>query len=83
VVSILLSEFKDTVTDGSIAVIFGDPFNGISVTSLHSSQLKEFCASGDYVCGTLRTFIITDEHLSYANDVSEAARFVAELIDQD
>ena len=62
------------------AVIFGDPENGQAVSNIPAANLKEFCAQGDGVCGTPRTYQITSAHLSYGNNASDAANFIAGLL---
>ncbi|KAL8801227.1 MAG: hypothetical protein Q9182_004621 [Xanthomendoza sp. 2 TL-2023] len=59
------------------AVIFGDPSNGSPVTNV--ANLKEYCAQGDNVCGTPRTFAITAAHASYGRngDAGDAAGYIA------
>ena len=59
------------------AVIFGDPQNGQSVANVPAAKLKEYCAQGDGVCGTPRTFQITAAHLSYGNNAADAASFIS------
>lgn len=59
------------------AVIFGDPQNGQAVANVPAAKLKEFCAQGDGVCGTPRTFQITSAHLSYGKNAAEAAAFIS------
>ena len=59
------------------AVIFGDPQNGQSVANVPAAKLKEYCAQGDGVCGTPRTFQITSAHLSYGKNAADAASFIS------
>ncbi|KAI4177900.1 MAG: hypothetical protein LQ348_005739 [Seirophora lacunosa] len=58
------------------AVIFGDPQNGQAVANVPAARLKQYCARGDGVCSTPRTFRITSAHLSYGNNADDAADFV-------
>ena len=60
-----------------LAVIFGDPQNGQAVANVPAADLKEYCAQGDGVCGTPRTYQITPAHLSYGNNAADAANFIA------
>lgn len=55
------------------AVLFGDPFKTQSVGKLSSSDVKEFCATGDPVCENGVNVIA---HLSYGSDAKEAAQFL-------
>ncbi|KAL8680042.1 MAG: hypothetical protein Q9186_003722 [Xanthomendoza sp. 1 TL-2023] len=59
------------------AVIFGDPSNGSPVTNV--KNLKEYCAQGDNVCGTPRTFSITAAHGSYGRNgnAADAANYIS------
>ncbi|KAL9597721.1 MAG: hypothetical protein Q9219_004978 [cf. Caloplaca sp. 3 TL-2023] len=66
-----------SATPPAAAVIFGDPQNGQSVANVPASKLKEYCAQGDGVCGTPRTFSITSAHLSYGKNAADAANFIA------
>lgn len=66
--------------DQILAVIFGDPENGETVANVPASHLKEFCAAGDGVCGTPRTYQITAAHLSYGSNATAAAAFIAALL---
>ncbi|KAL8953270.1 MAG: hypothetical protein Q9222_000875 [Ikaeria aurantiellina] len=68
-----------SATPPAAAVIFGDPQNGQSVANVPAADLKEFCAQGDGVCGTPRTFSITSAHLSYGKNADEAAAFIASV----
>ncbi|KAG7006472.1 cutinase [Physcia stellaris] len=51
--------------------------NGQAVANVPASKLKEYCAQGDGVCGTPRTFAITSAHLSYGNNAADAASFIS------
>ncbi|CAF9934043.1 MAG: hypothetical protein HETSPECPRED_009085 [Heterodermia speciosa] len=64
-------------TPPAAAVIFGDPQNGQPVANVPAAKLKEYCAQGDGVCGTPRTFQITAAHLSYGNNAADAANFIS------
>ncbi|KAI4113112.1 MAG: hypothetical protein LQ345_005839 [Seirophora villosa] len=68
--------FKQCLTSGPTAVIFGDPQNGQAVANVPAARLKQYCARGDGVCSTPRTFRITSAHLSYGNNADDAADFV-------
>ncbi|KAL8808786.1 MAG: hypothetical protein Q9200_004017 [Gallowayella weberi] len=61
------------------AVIFGDPSNGSPVTNV--GNLKEYCAQGDGVCGTPRTYAITAAHASYGRngDAGDAANYISRV----
>ena len=60
------------------AVLFGDPANGQAVTNV--PNLKEFCANGDGICSTPRTYRITAAHTTYGNNANDAAAWVAGLL---
>ncbi|KAL8690628.1 MAG: hypothetical protein Q9218_003962 [Villophora microphyllina] len=66
-----------SATPPAAAVIFGDPQNGSPVANVPAADLKEYCAAGDGVCGTPRTYQITAAHLSYGNNASDAANFIS------
>ncbi|KAI4241117.1 MAG: hypothetical protein L6R40_004756 [Gallowayella cf. fulva] len=61
------------------AVIFGDPSNGQAVTNV--KNLKEYCAQGDNVCGTPRTYTITAAHGSYRTNgnAADAANYISSV----
>ena len=60
-------------------VVFGDPDNGQAVGSIPASKVDSFCATGDTVCdGAGIGGGITSAHLTYGQDASQAAAFVAE-----
>jgi cutinase len=60
----------------SAVVLFGDPMNGQSVGSVPTNKLLEICASGDDVCNGSGTFAITQAHLSYGQNATQAANFI-------
>ncbi|KAJ5174385.1 uncharacterized protein N7482_000262 [Penicillium canariense] len=62
-----------TASQVSGAVLFGDPFKTEAVGKLASSKVKEYCASGDPVCGNGFNVMA---HLSYGSDAKEAAQFL-------
>ncbi|KAL6717915.1 hypothetical protein ACLMJK_004000 [Lecanora helva] len=62
------------------AVIFGDPQNGQAVSNIKASNVKEYCAQGDGVCSTPRTYQITPAHTTYGSNASDAANFIAGLL---
>ncbi|KAL8775832.1 MAG: hypothetical protein Q9194_003595 [Teloschistes cf. exilis] len=68
-----------SATPPAAAVIFGDPQNGQAVVNVPAARLKEYCAQGDGVCGTPRTFQITAAHLSYGNNAPDAADFISSV----
>ena len=68
------------LTNFDLAVIFGDPENGQAVSNIPAANVKEFCAQGDGVCGTPRTYQITSAHLSYGQNATAAANFIAGLL---
>lgn len=57
-------------------VIFGDPDNGQAVGSIPASNVDVICHTGDNICqgGDL----ILTPHLTYSQDASSAASFVAQ-----
>ncbi|KAJ5633167.1 Cutinase [Penicillium lividum] len=55
------------------AVLFGDPLKFESVGKLSTSDVKEFCATGDPVCENGENVIA---HLSYGADATTAAQFL-------
>lgn len=63
-------------SDVGAVVLFGDPENGSSVGSIPSSKVLEICATGDDVCNGSGTYTITQAHLSYGNNATEAANFI-------
>ncbi|KAF2667078.1 cutinase-domain-containing protein [Microthyrium microscopicum] len=74
--------FKQGITASQIAaaVMFGDPYNGQSVGGLAPAVVKEYCAAGDVICNGSGSFVITEAHLSYANDASDAAAFIVKTL---
>ncbi|ORY19777.1 cutinase-domain-containing protein [Clohesyomyces aquaticus] len=59
-----------TAAQVSGAVLFGDPFLKQKVGDLSSANVKQFCASGDPVCGGGANFMA---HISYGSNANEAA----------
>ncbi|KAJ5950010.1 cutinase-domain-containing protein [Penicillium verhagenii] len=64
-----------SLTAGQVtaAVLFGDPLKFESVGKLSTSDVKEFCATGDPVCENGEDVIA---HLSYGSDATTAATFL-------
>lgn len=62
-----------TADQVAAAVLFGDPLKAESVGKLSSSDVKEFCATGDPVCLNGVNVIA---HLSYGSDATTAAEFL-------
>ena len=60
----------------SAVVLFGDPFNGQTVGSMPAGEVLELCASGDHVCDGSGTFQITQAHLTYGQNATQAANFI-------
>ncbi|KAJ5930921.1 cutinase-domain-containing protein [Penicillium verhagenii] len=62
-----------TAEQVTAAVLFGDPLKFESVGKLSTSDVKEFCATGDPVCENGEDVIA---HLSYGSDATTAATFL-------
>ncbi|KAJ5548490.1 cutinase-domain-containing protein [Penicillium frequentans] len=62
-----------TADQVAAAVLFGDPLKAESVGKLSTSDVKEFCATGDPVCENGENVMA---HLSYGSDATEAAEFL-------
>ncbi|KAJ5798379.1 uncharacterized protein N7503_007675 [Penicillium pulvis] len=62
-----------TAAQVAAAVLFGDPLKSESVGKLSTSDVKEFCATGDPVCENGENVMA---HLSYGSDATEAAEFL-------
>lgn len=61
------------------AVVFGDPLLRNAIGNLPTRAVKEFCAAGDAVCER-GTGVITSAHLSYGQNVDEAAAFMMSVV---
>ncbi|RDW59847.1 cutinase-2 [Coleophoma cylindrospora] len=59
-------------------VIFGDPDNGEAVGSIPSSNVLIICHAGDDICAHGDSILAP--HLTYGQDASTAASFVAKLV---
>ncbi|KAJ4293260.1 hypothetical protein N0V90_008542 [Kalmusia sp. IMI 367209] len=63
-----------SASDVAGAVMFGDPLKTQSISGLSTSQVKEFCATADSICGTGDN--PQGSHLSYGSVADEAADWV-------
>lgn len=62
-----------TADQVAAAVLFGDPLKAESVGKLSTSDVKEFCATGDPVCENGANVMA---HLTYGSDATTAAEFL-------
>ncbi|KAJ5983206.1 Cutinase [Penicillium waksmanii] len=73
--SMVVHNAASSLSSGQIsaAVLFGDPFKTQAVGKVASSNVKEYCASGDPVCENGFNVMA---HITYGSDAKEAAAFL-------